>query len=145
MSDPIRDEIELLRPAFVPNGEYRVILRHWKKFWHFQRPDLVMWFEIRDDNDYYGEILPAYYRVTWNGEQFSAGWKTHFCRDYQQCFGAVDSTDQFEIEKFKGVVFLAEAREVKKDQEQRPLGKVNQYSRIGRLLGVVASLDESDQ
>ena len=138
-------EMEQDRPVLVPTGEYRVVLSHWKKFWHFQRPDLVMWFEIRDNDDYHGYILPAYYRVTWNGEQFSAGWKTHFCRDYQQCFGAVDSTDQFEIKKFKGVVFLAEIREVKKDQEQRPLGKVNQYSRIGRLLGVVASLDETDQ
>ena len=138
-------EMEHDRPVLVPTGEYRVVLSHWKKFWHFHRPDLVMWFEIRDNDDYHGYILPAYYRVTWNGEQFSAGWKTHFCRDYQQCFGAVGSTDQFEIEKFKGVVFLAEVREVKKDQEQRPLGKVNQYSRIGRLLGVVASSDESDQ
>ena len=78
MSDPIRDEIELLRPVFVPNGEYRIILRHWKKFWHFSRLDLVMGFEIVEENDYCGEILPAYYRVTWNGDQFMAGWKSEF-------------------------------------------------------------------
>ena len=60
MSDPIRDEIELLRPVFVPNGEYRIILRHWKKFWHFSRLDLVMGFEIVEENDYYGVLLPKY-------------------------------------------------------------------------------------
>ena len=46
MSDPIRDEIELLRPVFVPKGEYRVEFRSWKKFWDFRWPDLVMWFEV---------------------------------------------------------------------------------------------------
>jgi len=78
MSDPIRDEIELLRPVLVPKGEYRVEFRSWKKFWHFRRPDLVMWFEIVEENDYFGEILPAYYRVTWNGDRFMAGWKSEF-------------------------------------------------------------------
>ena len=106
MSDPIRDEIELLRPVFVPKGEYRVEFRRWKKFWHFRRPDLVMWFEIVEENDYFGEILPAYYRVKWNGDQFMAGWKSYFMRDYQQCFGAVDRNDQFDTSEFDELVFL---------------------------------------
>ena len=144
MSDHIRDEIELLRPVLVPKGEYRVEFRSWKKFWHFSRLDLVMGFEIVEKNDYFGEILPAYYRVTWNGEQIVAGWKSHFCRDYQQCFGAVERTDQFEIKEFENLVFLAEVREVTHDQGNRPLGEVNQYSRIGRLLEVVPSMGESE-
>ena len=137
MSDPIRDEIELLRPVFVPNGEYRIILRHWKKFWHFSRLDLVMGFEIVEENDYCGVLLPKYYQVKWDGEQIVAGWKSDFCRDYQQCFGAVERTDQFEISEFEDLVLLAEVREVNRDQEKRPLAKVNQYSRIGRLLKVI--------
>ena len=137
MSDPIRDEIELLRPVFVPNGEYRIILRHWKKFWHFSRLDLVMGFEIVEENDYCGVLLPKYYQVKWDGEQIVAGWKSDFCRDYQQCFGAVERTDQFEISEFEDLVLLAEVREVNRDQEKRLLAKVNQYSRIGRLLKVI--------
>ena len=144
MSDPIRDEIELLRPVFVPKGEYRVILRHWKKFWHFSRLDLVMWFEIVEENDYCGVLLPKYYQVKWNGEQIVAGWKSHFCRDYQQCFGAVERTDQFEIKEFENLMFLAEVREVTHDQGNRPLGEVNQYSRIGRLLEVISSMGLSE-
>ena len=144
MSDPIRDEIELLRPVFVPNGEYRIILRHWKKFWHFSRLDLVMGFEIVEENDYCGVLLPKYYQVKWNGEQIVAGWKSHFCRDYQQCFGAGERTDQFEIKEFENLVFLAEVREVTHDQGNRPLGEVNQYSRIGRLLEVIPSMGGSE-
>ena len=144
MSDPIRDEIDLLRPVFVPKGEYRVEFRRWKKFWHFRRPDLVMWFEIVEENDYFGEILPAYYRVTWNGDQFMAGWKSNFMRDYQQCFGAVDRNDQFDTSEFEELVFLAEVREVIRDQEKRLLATVNQYSRIGRLLEVIPSMGVSE-
>ena len=144
MSDPIRDEIELLRPVLVPKGEYRVEFRSWKKFWHFRRPDLVMWFEIVEENDYFGEILPAYYRVTWNGDQFMAGWKSNFIRDYQQCFGTVDRNDQFDTSEFEELVFLAEVREVTHDQEKRLLAKVNQYSRIGRLLEVIPSMGGSE-
>ena len=60
--------------------------------------------------------------------------KSYFCRDYQQCFGAVDRNDQFEIREFDDLVFLAEVREVKEDLEKRPLAEVNYYSRIGQLL-----------
>ena len=142
MSDPIRDEIELLRPAFVPNGEYRVILRHWKKFWHFSRLDLVMGFEIVEENDYCGVLLPKYYQVKWDGEQIVAGWKSDFCRDYQQCFGAVERTDQFEVSEFEDLVLLAEVREVTQDQGKRPLAEVNQYSRIGQLLKVIRPFEQ---
>jgi hypothetical protein len=136
MSKDIIDEISLERPVFVPKGEYRVRLRDWKKFWHFSRLDLVMGFEIVE-NDYCGVLLPKYYQVKWDGEQIVAGWKSDFCRDYQQCFGAVERTDQFEISEFEDLVLLAEVREVNRDQEKRLLAKVNQYSRIGRLLKVI--------
>ena len=137
MSKDIIDEISLERPVYVPKGEYRVILRHWKKFWHFSRLDLVMLFEIVGESDYCGVLLPKFYQVKWNGEQIVAGWKSYFCRDYQQCFGAVDRNDQFEIREFEDLVFLAEVREVKEDLEKRPLAEVNQYSRIGQLLKVI--------
>ena len=136
MGKDIIDEISLERPVFVPKGEYRVRLRDWKKFWHFSRLDLVMGFEIVE-NDYCGVLLPKYYQVKWDGEQIVAGWKSDFCRDYQQCFGAVERTDQFEISEFEDLVLLAEVREVNRDQEKRLLAKVNQYSRIGRLLKVI--------
>mgnify|MGYP000111913000 CR=1 FL=1 len=137
-------EMEHDRPVLVPTGEYRVVLSHWKKFWHFSRLDLVMGFEIVEENDYCGVLLPNYYQVKWNGEQIVAGWKSHFCRDYQQCFGAVERTDQFEIKEFENLVFLAEVREVTHDQEKRLLAKVNQYSRIGRLLGAISSMEVSE-
>ena len=136
MTKDIIDELSQERPAFVPKGEYRVRLRDWKKFWHFSRLDLVMGFEIVE-NDYCGVLLPKFYQVKWDGEQIVAGWKSDFCRDYQQCFGAVERTDQFEVSEFEDLVLLAEVREVNRDQEKRPLAKVNQYSRIGRLLKVI--------
>ena len=145
MTKDIFDEINLESPVFVPNGEYQVVLKDWKKFWHFRRSDLVMWFEILDQGDYYGELLPAYYRVTWNGEKIAAGWKSHFCRDYQRCFGPVACLDQFTISSFENVLFLAEIREVISDQDGQPLGEVNQYSRIGRLIRVLPSLDSCDR
>ena len=141
MSKDIIDEINLERPVFVPKGEYRVRLRHWKKFWHFSRLDLVMAFEIVE-SDYCGVLLPKFYQVKWNGEQIVAGWKSGFCRDYQQCFGAVERTDQFEIRKFEDLVLLAEVREVTHDQEKRPLAEVNQYSRIGQLLKVIRPFEQ---
>ena len=100
MTKDIIDELSQERPAFVPKGEYRVRLRDWKKFWHFSRLDLVMGFEIVE-NDYCGVLLPKFYQVKWDGEQIVAGWKSDFCRDYQQCFGAVERTDQFEISEFE--------------------------------------------
>ena len=141
MSKDIIDEINLERPVFVPKGEYRVRLRHWKKFWHFSRLDLVMGFEIVE-NDYCGVLLPKFYQVKWDGEQIVAGWKSDFCRDYQQCFGAVERTDQFEISQFEDLVLLAEVREVTQDQEKRPLAEVNQYSRIGQLLKVIRPFEQ---
>ena len=141
MSKDIIDEISLERPAFVPKGEYRVRLRDWKKFWHFSRLDPVMAFEIVGENDYCGVLLKKYYQVKWDGEQVVAGWKSDFCRDYQQCFGAVERTDQFEISEFEDLVLLAEVREVNRDQEKRLLAKVNQYSRIGRLLKVISPFE----
>ena len=65
-------------------------------------------------------------------------------RDYQQCFGAVDRNDQFDTSEFEELVFLAEVREVTHDQEKRLLAKVNQYSRIGRLLGAISSMEVSE-
>jgi len=140
MTKDIIDELSQERPAFVPKGEYRVRLRDWKKFWHFSRLDLVMGFEIVE-NDYCGVLLPKFYQVKWDGEQIVAGWKSDFCRDYQQCFGAVERTDQFEISEFEDLVLLAEVREVNRDQEKRLLAKVNQYSRIGRLLKVISPFE----
>ena len=140
MTKDIIDELSQERPAFVPKGEYRVRLRDWKKFWHFSRLDLVMGFEIVE-NDYCGVLLTKYYQVKWDGEQIVAGWKSDFCRDYQQCFGAVERTDQFEISEFEDLVLLAEVREVNRDQEKRLLAKVNQYSRIGRLLKVISPFE----
>ena len=145
MGSDIRDEIESLRPVLVHEGEYPVIFRVWKKLWLFRRPGLFMFFEIAEEHGCSGTLLPAYYRVTWNGEQFSAGWKSYFCRDYQQCFGAVDRNDHFDISEFEGLIILAEVREVTHDQEKRPLGEVNQYSRIGRLLKVISSMGTSEQ
>ena len=144
MSSDIRDEIESLRPVLVPEGEYPVIFRDWKKLWLFRRPVLVMFFEIAEENEHSGTLLPAYYRVIWNGDQFTAGWRSYFCRDYQQCFGAVDRNDQFDISKFEELIVLAEVREVTHDQEKRPLDKVNRYSRIGRLLKVISSMGISE-
>ena len=144
MSDSIRDETELPRPEFVPEGEYPVIFRHWKKHWLFRRPVLVMFFEIVGENEYFGTLLPAYYRVTWNGDKLMAGWRSYFCRDYQQCFGAVDRIDQFDVNEFEELMFLAEVRSVIHDQEKRPLDEVNHYSRIGRLLKVISSLEASE-
>ncbi len=141
MSKDIIDEINLERPVFVPKGEYRVRLRHWKKFWHFSRLDLVMAFEIVE-SDYCGVLLPKYYQVKWNGEQIVAGWKSDFCRDYQQCFGAVERTDQFEIRKFEDLVLLAEVCEVIHDRGKRPLAEINQYSRIGQLLKVIRPFEQ---
>jgi len=137
MSKDIIDEVNSQPLVLIPEGEYQVVLKHWKKFWHFGRNDLVMLFEIVDQGDYFGKFLHRYYQVKWNGEQIVAGWKSYFCRDYQQCFGAVDRNDQFEIREFEDLVFLAEVREVKEDLEKRPLAEVNQYSRIGQLLKVI--------
>ena len=141
MTKDIIDELSQERPAFVPKGEYPVRLRDWKKFWHFSRLDLVMGFEIVEEDGLSGVLLPKYYQVKWDGEQIVAGWKSDFCRDYQQCFGAVERTDQFEISEFEDLVLLAEVREVNRDQEKRLLAKVNQYSRIGRLLKVISPFE----
>ena len=142
MSKDIIDEVNSQPLVLIPEGEYQVVLKHWKKFWHFGRNDLVMLFEIVDQGNYFGKFLPKYYQVKWDGEQIVAGWKSDFCRDYQQCFGAVERTDQFEIRKFEDLVLLAEVREVTHDQEKRPLAEVNQYSRIGQLLKVIRPFEQ---
>ena len=142
MSKDIIDEVNSQPLVLIPEGEYQVVLKHWKKFWHFGRNDLVMLFEIVDQGNYFGKFLPKYYQVKWNGEQIVAGWKSGFCRNYQQFFGAVERTDQFEIRKFEDLVLLAEVREVTHDQEKRPLAEVNQYSRIGQLLKVIRPFEQ---
>ena len=141
MSKDIIDEVNSQPLVLIPEGEYQVVLKRWKKFWHFGRNDLVMLFEIVDQGDHFGKFLHRYYQVKWDGEQIVAGWKSDFCRDYQQCFGVVERTDQFEISEFDDLVLLAEVRDVTRDQEKRPLGKVNQYSRIGRLLKIISPFE----
>ena len=103
-----------------------------------------MFFEIVGENEYFGTLLPAYYRVTCIGDKLMAGWRSYFCRDYQQCFGPVDRIDQFDVNEFEELMFLAEVRSVIHDQEKRPLDEVNHYSRIGRLLKVISSLEASE-
>ena len=91
------------RPVWVKSGTYQAVFVDWKRSHpHFGRQDLLMRFRIVDEGDFYGVVIPAYYRVTWNKRNnFSAGWHSHFCRDYQQCFGRVERHDQIRIRTAK--------------------------------------------
>ena len=137
MSKDIIDEVNSQPLVLIPEGEYQVVLKHWKKFWHFGRNDLVMLFEIVDQGDYFGKFLHRYYQVKWEGEKIVAGPHSNFFRDYQNCFGRVPNTDQFKISMFEDKIILAEVYTVREDKAKRPLAEVNQYSQIDELLKVI--------
>ena len=128
------------RPVWVKSGIYPAVLVDWKRSHpHFGRVDLLMWFRIVEEGDFYGVVIPAYYQVTWaKGKNFSAGWHSHFCRDYQQCFGRVERKDRFAITKFESVQLKVKVVENTTDSKGEPLARVNQYSRVERVLEVVS-------
>ena len=66
------------------------------------------------------------------------------CDQYAYFFSFQMGNDQFDISKFEELIVLAEVLEVTHGQEKRPLDKVNQYSRIGRLLKVISSMGISE-
>ena len=128
------------RPVWVKSGIYRAVLVDWRRSHpHFGRVDLLMRFRIADVGDFYGVVIPAYYQVTWaKGKNFSAGWHSHFCRDYQQCFGRVERKDRFAMSKFESVQLKVKVVENTTDSKGEPLARVNQYSRVARILEVVS-------
>ena len=98
-----------------------------------------MRFRIVDEGDFYEAVIPAYYRVSWaKSNHFSAGWYSNFCRDYQQCFGRVERKDRFAMTKFEAVQLKVKVVENKTDSKGEPLARVNQYSRVERILEVVS-------
>ena len=98
-----------------------------------------MWFRIVDEGDFYGVVIPAYYRVSWTKRNnFSAGWHSYFCRDYQQCFGRVERKDRYAMTKFESVQLKVKVVENTTDSKGEPLARVNQYSRVARILEVVS-------
>ena len=127
------------RPVWVKAGTYRAVMVDWKRSHpNFGRQALLMRFRIIEEGDFHGAVLPAYYRVEWGkGNQFSAGWYTHFCRDYQQCFGRVERKDRFAMTKFESVPFKVKVVVNTTDPKGQPLAPVNQYSRVERVLEVV--------
>ena len=124
------------RPVLLANSVYRVELVEWKKHWLFRMPKLVMVFALVDSGEHNGALLKAYYNVEWTGDAFRAGWKSYFCRDYQHCFGQVNSIESYDMKRFKDVIVKAEVTTVITDAEDRELSPVNQYSRISRLVGI---------
>ena len=126
------------RPVWVKAGKYRAVMVDWKRSHpHFGRQDLLMWFRIVEEGESFGFVLPAYYRVKWGkGNHFSAGWYTHFCRDYQQCFGRVERKDRYAMSKFESVVLKVKVVVNTTDAKGQPLAPVNQYSRVERVLEV---------
>ena len=97
-----------------------------------------MRFRILDEGEFFGFVLPAYYRVKWGkGNNFGAGWHSYFCRDYQQCFGRVERKDRYAMSKFESVVLKVKVVVNNTDAKGQPLAPVNQYSRVERVLEVV--------
>ena len=128
------------RPVWVKAGTYQAVMVDWKRSHpHFGRQDLLMRFRIVDEGDFYEVVIPAYYRVTWNKRNnFSAGWHSHFCRDYQQCFGRVERKDRYAMSKFESVQLKVKVVENTTDAKGQPLAPVNQYSRVERVLEVAS-------
>ena len=127
------------RPVWVKAGTYRAVMVDWKRSHpHFGRQDLLMWFRIVEEGEFFGFVLPAYYRVKWGkGNNFGAGWHSYFCRDYQQCFGRVERKDRYAMSKFESVVLKVKVVVNNTDAKGQPLAPVNQYSRVERVLEVV--------
>ena len=128
------------RPVWVKSGIYRAVLVDWKRSHpHFGRVDLLMRFRIVEEGDFHGVVIPAYYRVSWTKRNnFSAGWHSYFCRDYQQCFGPVERKDRFAMSKFESVQLKVKVVENTTDSKGEPLASVNQYSRVARVLEIVS-------
>ena len=127
------------RPGLVKAGTYRAVMVGWeKRHPQFRRQDLQMLFRIIEEGEFYGFILPGWFRVNWGkGNPFSAGWKTYFCRDYQNCFGRVERNDRFAMTKYESVVLKVKVVVNTRDFTGQVLGPVNEYSRVERVLGVV--------
>ena len=128
------------RPVWVKAGTYQAVMVDWKRSHpHFGRQDLLMRFRIVDEGDFYEAVIPAFYRVSWNKRNnFSAGWYSNFCRDYQQCFGRVERKDRFAMTKFESVQLKVKVVENTTDAKREPLAPVNQYSRVERILEVAS-------
>ena len=128
------------RPVWVKAGTYQAVVVDWKRSHpHFGRQDLLMRFRIVDEGDCCEVVIPAYYRVSWTKRNnFSAGWHSYFCRDYQQCFGRVERKDRYAMTKFAAVQLKVKVVENTTDSKGEPLASVNQYSRVARILEVVS-------
>jgi hypothetical protein len=132
------DEPEYQPLVFVEEGKYEVTPLRSFQFWYMRkRCDLRIEFALVS-GDHKGELITGYWQVKkWlNDRRFSVGPKSNFFRMFQDCFGSQD-TNEFDLECLHGRTYLADITNVAHDPNGHNLKKVNQYSRVARLLEVV--------
>ena len=99
-----------------------------------------MRFRIVEIGEFNGVILPAWFNVKESKGKtvVKAGWRSDFLRMYQACFDVrLDRNDRIPMSRFNSVRLKVQVDTIAKDSKGQPLAKVNQYSRVKRLIEVL--------
>ena len=136
-----QERVDKDRPVLISSGTYEAVMIDWKVNYsgYFKKHSLLMHFRIVEMGEFYGVVLPAWFNIQPSkGKSIKAGWRSDFLRMYQECFNTrLDRRDRIPMHRFENVALMVEVETISKDSKGHSLGKINQYSRVRRCLGVL--------
>ena len=133
-------EEDLDRPVYIDPGIYKGRLIAWGKTYNlmFKKYSLEMTFVLGNQR------LRGWYNIEPNESEtlIKAGWKSDLLRMYQEVFDTrLDRRDRIAPNKFMDKPLALEVVSIEKDSNKNPLAKVNHYSRVKKIVGIL----EKDQ
>jgi hypothetical protein len=136
----ISEEADLDRPVYIDPGIYKGRLIEWGKTYNpmFKKYSLEMTFVLGNQR------LRGWYNIEPNESEtlIKAGWKSDLLRMYQEVFDTrLDRRDRIAPNKFMDKPLALEVVSIEKDSNKNPLAKVNHYSRVKKIVGIL----EEDQ
>lgn len=132
----------------VPEGIYNLKYLYYETTVRFG-PKVVLWFEVVDENEYYGTRLARYYNILgFNGPQgrgggFRVGPMSAFVREYIQVFEEDydDADEDITPNEYKYRIVKGIVRTVTHGANRRPIPDSLQYSTISELIELNESTD----
>lgn len=129
-------EEDLDRPVYIDPGIYKGRLIEWGKTYNpmFKKYSLEMTFVLGNQR------LRGWYNIEPNDSDtlIKAGWKSDLLRMYQEVFDTrLDRRDRIAPNKFMDKPLALEVVSIEKDSNKNPLAKVNHYSRVKKIVGIL--------
>ena len=124
------------RPVYIDPGVYKGQLIEWGKVYNpmFKKYSLEMTFALGN------ERLKGWFNIEKSNSDtlVKAGWKSDFLRMYQEVFDVrLERRDRMAPNNFMGKPLALEVVSIEQDAHKNPLAKVNHYSRVKKIVGLL--------